>query len=101
MTKRRTTELQPMSKKAFSTLFNFSAFWGHHYELHSAAKGQAANGKPLSEKKPNPKRFHQLNVHVLSKTTGVVVAIGFSVAEGFQDRIALDQDVFNPGMVRG
>jgi len=59
MTKRRTTELQPMSKKAFSTLFNFSAFWGHHYELHSAAKGQAANGKPLSEKKPNPKRFHR------------------------------------------
>jgi len=43
----------------------------------------------------------ELNVHVLSKTTGVVVAIGFSVAEGFQDRIALDQDVFNPGMVRG
>jgi len=43
----------------------------------------------------------ELNVHVLSKTTGVVVAIGFSVAECFQDRIALDQDVFNPGMVRG
>jgi len=28
MTKRRTTELQPMSKKAFSTLFNFVLLFG-------------------------------------------------------------------------
>lgn len=39
----------------------------------------------------------ELDVHVLSEAAGVVVAVRLCVAEGFQNCIALDQNVLDSG----
>lgn len=41
----------------------------------------------------------ELNVHVLAKATGVVVAICLGIAECLQDCIALDEHVLDSGKV--
>lgn len=37
----------------------------------------------------------ELDVHVLSEATRVVISVGFGVAEALQDRIALNQDILD------
>lgn len=40
----------------------------------------------------------EIDVHVFSETRGIVIPIGLGVAERFQYRVRLDEDVLNPGM---
>lgn len=42
----------------------------------------------------------KINVHVFTESTWIIIAIGFGISKGFEDRVWLQKDIFHPGEIK-
>ena len=61
----------------------------NNHLLQKIVVNMPSNGIPLEVK---------VDVHVLAKATGVVIAVRFGIAESFQDDVGQDEHIFHSEM---